>query len=388
MTRSRARRSGRAVGAFLAAAVLLGLSATVARPVPAGADADPAADRQQLVYEINRARWSPALYGADAGLALGDVAARPPLSVDVALGASATFKSDEMATHGYFAHQSTVTGVWPNRLAREHGYPLPDEFPDDANNIESIHTGAAAPGDVLGSFASSPGHRSHLFGEGWFGTHTEIGVGRSATANYWAVHTAYRDPGARFLTGVVYDDADRDRRMDLGEGIAGVTVTVGGRSTVSNAGGGWSLQVEPGKHHVRVDDPDFGRPAWVTVRVSDWNVGVDFVAGKYRGIAYEYELCRGLEPTILGTSGDDVIMGTPGDDVIHGLGGDDRIEGRAGDDVICGGSGDDTLRGGGGDDVVGGGPGDDTLRGARGWDVLRGGAGADTCWAGESLGSC
>ena len=94
--------------------------------------------------------------------------------------------------------------------------------------------------------------------------------------------------------------------------------------------------------------------------------------------------CQGLQPTIVGTPGDDTIVGTLGDDVILGRGGHDIIDGRAGNDVICGGRGADEIRGGPGNDVLVGGPGPDLLEGGGGSDHLMGGQGADTLRGGRA----
>jgi predicted extracellular nuclease len=104
-------------------------------------------------------------------------------------------------------------------------------------------------------------------------------------------------------------------------------------------------------------------------------VGIDLV-----------ESCAGLEPTILGTEGDDVLSGTNGSDVIMGLGGDDVIKGLNGDDVICGGAGGDQLSGGNGDDILLGGFGDDLVVGGNGADDLIGGPGWDQLLQGRGSG--
>lgn len=71
--------------------------------------------------------------------------------------------------------------------------------------------------------------------------------------------------------------------------------------------------------------------------------------------------CKGRNPTIIGTNGDDTIRGTPGDDVILARAGNDFIDGRGGDDVICGGRGNDILSGGFGNDILSGGLGSDSV---------------------------
>jgi Ca2+-binding RTX toxin-like protein len=288
--------------------------------------------------------------------------------------------------------------MWPNELARSFGYGLPAGLADDANNIESLHWGSPIALNVLQSFAYSPGHRAHLFGEGWFGNAVEIGVGRAAPSNYWTVHTAFEEADDVFVTGVVFDDLDGDGRLDPGEGLPGVAVEVGPASVVlrgngaiarTDAGGAWTLQVDPGRHFVRVGDGDgFDGPSWATVRVTQWNVGLDFMSGHRRPVVREYALCAGLEPTILGTGGDDVIVGTDGWDVIHGLGGDDVIDGLDGRDVICGGTGDDVIKGRGGRDTLYGQYGADLLIGGGNTDIVNGGIGVDECITGETVKAC
>ena len=90
-----------------------------------------------------------------------------------------------------------------------------------------------------------------------------------------------------------------------------------------------------------------------------------------------------LEPTIVGTNGDDVLVGTNGDDVIDGKGGNDVIIGGKGDDEIHGGNGDDCIDGGKDDDDIRGGKGNDTILGGNGDDDIRGNAGVDTIDAGK-----
>lgn len=94
-------------------------------------------------------------------------------------------------------------------------------------------------------------------------------------------------------------------------------------------------------------------------------------------------LCNGLEPTIVGTEGDDTIQGTFRDDVILALGGNDVIRGASGADVICGGAGDDQIFGDSQDDLLFGGAGNDVIYGASGADEIHGGDGDDTLY-GES----
>jgi hypothetical protein len=312
-------------------------------------------EEQQFVYELNRVRWDPTLAGLGPTLALPIA----PLAVSPSLASAADIRAQEMAQFDYFAHQSPITGLWPNEIARRAGYPLPVFWPDEANNIESIHRGQPAVTLVLQSFMDSPDHRSHLLGVGWYATHREIGVGADLGDRLWDIMTATDGTGRAFLTGVAYADTNHNRHMDLGEGLHGVTITIGTRSTMTNTAGGWALPVTPGTYQVAASGGAFRGRAAAIVRVGAYSVTIDFRSGGLRPLVLAYDTCAGRNPTILGSNGPDQIQGTAGNDVIHGLGGADAIDGGGGHDIICGGTGDDSLTGGPGPDVLRGGGGED-----------------------------
>ena len=354
--------ASRVVAATALATLVLSLTAAAAATVgPLWSD-----EEQQFVYELNRVRWNPAL----AGFAPGALRPAPPLAINSALAAAAASRADEMAEFDYFAHQSPITGLWPNEVARAFGYPLPADWPGESNNIESLYQGLPAPNSVLQSLLRSPDHRCQLLGEGWYATYREIGAGANLGERIWSILTAYDDSGRTFLTGVAYRDANRNARMDLGEGRGGVTVTAGSYRTVTNSAGGWALSVPPGQYSVTASDGPFVGVSAITVRIGSYNIEIDFRSGRPRPLALAYETCGSRSPTILGTSGADVLLGTEGDDVIHGLGGNDAIVGGGGNDLICGGTGDDILTGG------------------PGADRLLGGPGTDRCSAGDSTLTC
>lgn len=243
---------------------------------------------QMFIYELNRARCDPASYG------LPWVESTPPLALSRKLSHSAYFKVEEMTTYSYFAHQSPITGIWPNELARIYDYPLPNSWPDDTNYIESLAGGTTSARVTLDALANSASHRRHIFGLGGFRAHKEIGIGHNPKDNYWVVHTAYSPSENVFITGTVFEDTDGDGRFDAGEGLKRVKVRVrGGASTRTNAGGGYSLPVEAGATYVvkafRADDGSW--LSRVRVEVHDYNVQVDFVVGRPRGEITDWQDC-------------------------------------------------------------------------------------------------
>ena len=137
----------------------------------------------------------------------------------------------------------------------------------------------------------SLGHRTQLLAtDSFFAMDREIGVGfvsnaSSTYGNYWAIHTAYVNTTNVFLTGVVYNDANSDGLYSLGEGLAGVSISIGSASTVTNAAGGWSIQVQPGRTYtVTVQGRSFAGIASTRLTMGKSNVELDFISGQSRGI--------------------------------------------------------------------------------------------------------
>ncbi len=372
-------RAGAARIVATLATMLLVITAAAARSSAAATETSQWTQlEQQLVYELNHARWNPDAVEAAAGLPPGTLLPAPPLAIDASLAASADFKAAEMSEYHYFSHQSPVTDVWPNELARGYGYPLPTWWDGNANYIESLHAGSPVPADVLQSFVNSPSHRVHVMGQEWFATHLNIGVGMVEDTRIWVIHTGTEEPLVSVLTGVTFSDDNGNGRMDLGEGLEGVTVSSGEYATVTNPGGGWALEVPHGRHTISASGGPFLGESSAVVHLGNYNVGVDFISGDPIPQVFSYELCHGRQPTILGTSGDDVIQGTPGPDVIHAGAGNDIVYADAGNDIVCGGDGNDELRGGGGRDKIYGGDGTDLLIGGQNSDRLYGGPDGDT----------
>lgn len=275
--------AGRVTAIALAAALMASVFGIIG-PAPAQASTtDRLIDAQQFLYELNLARSNPAAFVARSGSEMDpNTPPAPPLALNASLTSSALFKSAEMAQYGYFGHQSEATGVWPNALARTAGYALPSAWSSTSNNIESIYRGTSDPFRPLVAFSNSPGHRTHLFGEGWFGSHREIGVGTVLSeqrGTYVTVHTAVVATSDVFVTGVVYHDANGNGRMDRGEGLGGVTVTAGSKSTTTNAGGGYAIKVTAGTHTVSATGGGLGAVVSRTVTVGSANVLVDLKAG-------------------------------------------------------------------------------------------------------------
>lgn len=262
------------------------------------------AAEQYFVYRINYARNDPVRYQTEQSLSvdLAYVTPRPPLAVNAALFNSSEAKVNDMATNNYFAHQSP-SGVNANRLVRNNSYALPQQLPspsggffwvydDSGNGVESLAAGystvdAALNGLIVDQGINPPGHRIHLLGiDEPNSLYRDIGVGYAFNAastydHYWAIHAAVISTTQSYATGVAYNDADGDGRMDLNEGLAGVTIQIPslGLSTTTNTGGGWSLAVPNGSYTVQASGGGFTGSSSVNMTVAGSNVEVDFRSG-------------------------------------------------------------------------------------------------------------
>ena len=255
-------------------------------------------EEQLFVYLLNKARHDPQQYEIDQKLpvSLAGVAARPPLAANTDLFDSAKFHATEMAVNNYFGHQSDVTGDWPNKLARDQGYVLPSYFDSDNNYIESIAAGTLDDTAqevidqlVIDKGVPSLGHRLHLLSIGdFYEDSREIGIGHafskaSTYSHYWAVHATFSNTADTFLTGVVFQDANKNQAFGLNEGLAGVTVSIAGNNlqTQTNAAGGWSIKVPgAGTYTVSASGGAFIGTATASVNVAKQNREVDFISGK------------------------------------------------------------------------------------------------------------
>ena len=102
----------------------------------------------------------------------------------------------DMATKNYFDHEDP-DGVWPNERVRASGFQLPDWYPDDSIQVESIAAGHLTPADALTALVASEDHHDHMTGKGFWVGHVLFGVGcaeneDSRYQRYYVIVTAPR----------------------------------------------------------------------------------------------------------------------------------------------------------------------------------------------------
>jgi hypothetical protein len=298
---------------------------------PAQAD-PPDGTELEFLWQVNLARSDPGAWARENGLGtlLDGIAPQPPLAGNATLVDSAQAKAQEFVDHGYFAHDSPVSGSPYNLIVNVFGYPLaggppffyfgpgcsPCAYGSGNPGIESLAASGAADGGLfatpvgavwglLGEICDSAGtpnscgtvaHRNHLLAaaaltapmvESGAGHAVEVEAGPSGpvTTHYWVFHTGFPAGSEatlpHYLTGVVWADADQDGRFDAGEGLGGVTVQANALETQSHAGGGWSLAVEDGSYDVSCTGGGFaGTASAADVAVAGANRQVDCLSGR------------------------------------------------------------------------------------------------------------
>lgn len=106
---------------------------------------------------------------------------------------AAQYKALDMQRKAYYSHTSP-SGEHPNEYVRAHGYRLPNHYPTEANNVESICLGGKTAALVIEAWTGSPGHRMHIAGTtDFYRGQTAIGVGQAVAAdgrNLWVFLSA------------------------------------------------------------------------------------------------------------------------------------------------------------------------------------------------------
>lgn len=112
--------------------------------------------------------------------------------LDDILSKVARARALDMANRNYFSH-TNPDGHEANFLVEQAGYLLPDYYPNDGNNIESIGLNYASAAEAWQAWKDSPAHRVHVLGEeAFYAEQTDYGIGYAETNNgkYWVLITA------------------------------------------------------------------------------------------------------------------------------------------------------------------------------------------------------
>jgi uncharacterized protein YkwD len=368
---------------------------------------------EQLILElVNKER-------AAAGL--------EPIAAVAQLNAAAQKHSEWMASGRRLDHTGSGGSSPWDRMKAEGWteYPMGENIAYNPFNQQKPIAGAYVPQAIVEGmhqgWMNSSGHRANILND----EYTVLGIGDAigghpSSPNHSTSYATQNFAGTtkNYVTGVVYDDADKDKSYDIGEGLGSATVTIVNSSgnTVAtksaDPGGGYSIALADGSYTARFTGTGIEGTIEKKFSVSGKNVKVDVMDGS--------EGDGGPTPPV-GGKGDDTIFYSNGDDfwtngVPKDIGGEgtdtlvinkgsvfntsglswygferfrgaeknDRVVGNESevDYHLDGGGGNDILRGNAGNDTLFGGSGNDRLFGNAGNDFISGGAGRDEVFGG------
>ncbi len=282
---------------LILAAFLVPLVA-VSRPAEAAVlydSGDPTPDEQLVLEYVNRARSNPVAEGQRLGINIHEglqnpdlVGLRPPLAMNKILLGIASAHSQDMYSQNYFSHND-LNGTSPfGRMAHAgYNYLLAGE-----NMAAGTDITASELEDFMMVDAGTQGrlHRVNLLDVnpypcGYYPcVYSEVGIGYYEGSVSNSIGNAFitEDFGATsngpFLLGVVYNDGNGNNFYDIGEGMAGVTITpsTGGYYAISSSSGGYAIPIgASGTITVTASGQGFG-PITRTVTLTGVNVKLDF----------------------------------------------------------------------------------------------------------------
>jgi serralysin len=347
------------------------------------------AAEQYLLELINRARLDPAGEAArfgislNAGLPAGQLTtqSRQVLAPNQMLEQAAIGHSQWMLAADVFSHTGSG-GSTPTTRAAQQGYYATSVGENVAWRGASFGINLDAIISVqYQDFFLSAGHRANLLYEGYreVGVAQERGLFASGGYNFDAsmVTTLFGTTGSKvMLTGVSYNDTNRDGFYSIGEGVAGISFTAQGLTTRTATAGGYVLSLTTGPS-VAVTGLVGNLSFSMQVGMNNGNVKLDIVNGTTALSSGDITLVSGINNVTLlgnaalkatgsaaanvikGNSGGNILDGGTGNDTINGMGGNDNLIGRNGNDTLSGDAGGDRLSGGAGNDLLSGGVGAD-----------------------------
>jgi uncharacterized protein YkwD len=294
------------------ALTVTGASAASLYPQP-----NPSNEEQYILELINAARANPAAegqmlanvtesdivasynsYDVDRGQLISNFssyAAMPPLAMSTELSAAAKVQSVDQATNGYEGHVS-FDGETPQQRVNATGYQWSTIGENVFAYVNSPFYGHVGLNTDWGVPALD--HRQNImnFGPG-FPTFKQVGISYVPTNltgfGPYVITEDFCVPANNtqsFLVGVVYDDANGNGAYDMGEGLAGVTITTsnGAYYAKTSTAGGYVLPLPTGSGTLTITATGgrLGAPRVKTITYGDaTNVKVDFTTTQAAGPA-------------------------------------------------------------------------------------------------------
>lgn len=348
------------------------------------------AAEQYVLEMINRARLDPAgeaaRYGINlnAGLAAGTIstASKQVLAPNTLLETAATGHSQWMLAADVFSHTGSG-GLSASQRASAAGYG----WANIGENLSWRGSSGAINLDTTTTthhqeLFQSAGHRQVMLNDAYqeVGIAQERGLFKLNGRNYDSsmLTELFGRPATQsaFLTGVIYNDTDKNSFYSIGEGVGGASIRTPGNSAVSAAAGGYAIGLKLGEVtsvYGQIGTLTYG----FNIGLTNTNVKVDIINQTLLQTSGNVALNVGLNNVTLLGNANLTAAGNANANVITGNVGANRMNGAGGNDFMRGMDGNDTLLGSLGNDTILGGTGADQIDGGGDADLLSGNAGAD-----------
>ena len=350
------------------------------------------AAEQYALELLNRARLDPLGevrrfgIGLNDGVDADDIIAAVPMQVlahNSVTERAAELHAAWMIEKDIFGHRQggALDGVYERLM--HVGFDIGRGNWGYGENLVAISSGNMSDTAIMNEFHRlwmlSPGHRANMLGDSF----REIGYvhmeGDLLGRDQIGVEVFGWTDSRVYVTGVAYEDKDKNNFYSIGEGIGGAVFRIEGAGTSRSTGsGGYQALGTVGDVVVQVSAPGAGTATRVALDLSDGNVKLDLVNGSVLKVSGDAKLLSGPVAHLqaLGIAGI-ALTGNGAANILTGNSGANTLKGAAGNDRLLGGGGNDRLFGDAGHDRLSGDAGNDRLNGGLGNDILRGGAGAD-----------
>lgn len=246
-----------------------------------------------------------------------------PLAIDPAMLAAAEFHTNDQIAKNTFEHSPDIVG-----LVSSYGFEWRPGyygmFENHAFNAGYGYSEQQYVDLMQANLEASPAHYAAMTDPNAeiAGIGIEFGPAVDGSGPTYNGYTDYaymtqvfgyneRDP---FATGFVFTDLDGDKKMDMGEGQTGETVTAtnvatGEVLTTTTDDGYWAIELDPNS----VWDIEFGDEPATRINVADQNVRLDDIDPLVTGPVDT----TGPGATLYGTSSSEVFWGTGQDDTFY-----------------------------------------------------------------------
>lgn len=268
---------------------------------------DPTPEEQLMLEYINRARTNPAAEGVrlatttdpdvvqsyqyfsvDRNKVRSDFQnypARPPLAFHPKLIQAARNHSRDMQQNDFQGHTGSDGSTLQQRLQRS-GYTGGSAIGENvfayARSMWHAHCGFNV--DWGAENQQTLGHRRNIMNFDGSIVYNEIGIGvvqdnnPATQVGPYIVTQDFVATGEAYIVGVVYRDRNSNGIYDIGEGLAGVTITPsrGNYYTVTSTSGGYALPVTGLTGSITLTAQGGGITSSKTVTLTGKNIKVDF----------------------------------------------------------------------------------------------------------------